>query len=208
MCLGPDSWAREGRASSAGGAPAPAPLAHANQPGSATGWPARWEPPTFPAGSPQSPPAARRPPSPTPGIPRSSLLCWGPFIPLHLHPSYQETLPSSRQEDPRPCGKGRATSGGVAGQGAERGLGRCPCSARTLVLPGASSLGLSFTGTVGQVALDGLQGPIWTWPCLPAGCWGWGGETTLPQCLASSAALQPGSLVACDSRSSSKSETF
>lgn len=98
MCLGPASWARAGRASSAGGAPAPAPLAHANQPGSASGRAARCRRESL--ASPARPP------------PPGSPCCQEPPAPLAARcpPPHSSSTPCARrplgcQECPGPVGK-------------------------------------------------------------------------------------------------------
>lgn len=96
MCLGPASWAREGRASSPGAGPAPAPLAHANQPGSASGRAARWAPPRSLPGGPQPPPAAPEAlESPARGSPLPA--------PLPGPPSLSTTTPSTTRPSPPPA---------------------------------------------------------------------------------------------------------
>lgn len=80
----------------------------------------RWEPPAFPARSPPASSCCREAPrSHARGPPRRTLR-QVPSISFHSTPPARST--------PYPCGKGRATVRGVAGQGAEGGPGPCPCS--------------------------------------------------------------------------------
>lgn len=154
MCLGPASWAREGRASSPGAGPAPAPLAHANQPGSASGRAARWAPPRSLPGGPQPPPAAPEAlESPARGSPLPA--------PLPGPPSLSTATPSTTRPSPPP-----AAPVGKAGSP----LGEWLARARTGPWGSGGILsGLQVRGTAPRVALEGLQGPIWTGLCLPAG---------------------------------------
>lgn len=138
LCVsGLASWARGGRASSAGGAPAPAPLAHANQPGSATGRAARPGAPTVPARSPPASPCCREAPkSPARSLHFPPLRCPPPTPPPPLLPGAPQpscrgpSSPAARV--PLLQCERRGHSGGSGWPGS-RGLGPCPCSGRTLV---------------------------------------------------------------------------
>lgn len=181
LCVsGLASWARGGRASSAGGAPAPAPLAHANQPGSATGRAARPGAPTVPARSPPASQCCREAPK-------------SPARGLHFPPLCQ--VPSTHSTSTPPTGSPPALLPGTlfsscwsppapvrkAGPQWEEWLAGEP-RPRTLPLLWQDScwglghpLWACFPPTVGQVTLMVSGGPSGTGVCLPAGCWECGG---------------------------------